>query len=193
MDTLTASDVALINRDNNGWGDNGFMWIFALLILSGMGGFGGWGNNRGNVATTEDLASGFNFSGLQSQNRDIMDRIADANLGITKGLCDLGYTTLTNFNNIGRQISDCCCQNEKIALENRYLAAQNTAEINATVTAGIQRILDAQAAEKAAAQAARIQNLELQQALCGVVRYPQAITYNAGGSPFCYNQQCCNY
>ena len=33
-------------------------------------------------------------------------------------------------------------------------------------------------------QAARIQQLELQQALCGIVRYPNAVTYNAGCSSF---------
>ena len=43
---LSASDVALLNRNNGmSWGDSSFMWIFALLILAN-GGFGGWGNNN---------------------------------------------------------------------------------------------------------------------------------------------------
>ena len=46
MDTgLTASDVALLNKDGGAWGDSSFFWIFALLILAN-GGFGGWGNNN---------------------------------------------------------------------------------------------------------------------------------------------------
>ena len=42
MDNLSASDVALLNRDGNlGFGESGFFWVFALLLLAG-GGFG-WG------------------------------------------------------------------------------------------------------------------------------------------------------
>ena len=38
---LSASDVALLNdRNNDMWGGNSMMWIFALLILAG-GGFNG--------------------------------------------------------------------------------------------------------------------------------------------------------
>lgn len=74
----------------------------------------------------------------------------------------------------------------------RYEAALNTASINANTTAQTQKILDALCADKLAAQSARIQQLELNQALCGVVRYPLSMTYNAGFSPFCHNQGCCN-
>ena len=31
----------------------------------------------------------------------------------------------------------------------------------------------------------RINQLEMQNALCNVVRYPNMMTYNAGASPFC--------
>ena len=57
----------------------------------------------------------------------------------------------------------------------------------------MQKILDQLNADKAAAQAARIQQLELNQALCGVVRYPNAMTYTAGYSPFCgcNTTSCC--
>ena len=43
---LTTGDLALM-RDNDGFGNNGFFWVFALLILmfGGNGGFG-WGNNK---------------------------------------------------------------------------------------------------------------------------------------------------
>ena len=42
---MSPSDVAVMMKDNDGWGNGmGFMWIFALLILAN-GGFGGWGGN----------------------------------------------------------------------------------------------------------------------------------------------------
>ena len=61
---LSASDVALMNRD--GFGGDAFMWIFALLILAG-GGFGGFGG-YGNAATQDFVQNGFNFNDLQDQN-----------------------------------------------------------------------------------------------------------------------------
>lgn len=51
---LTASDVALVSRNADGWGEGGFMWIFALLILAG-GGFGNW--NRGDYGQFASAAS----------------------------------------------------------------------------------------------------------------------------------------
>ena len=40
MEGLTASDVALMQKDTNDWGGGSFMWIFALLILLFVGGGG---------------------------------------------------------------------------------------------------------------------------------------------------------
>ena len=58
MENLSASDVALLNRDGNfgAFGDSGFFWVFALLLLAG-GGFGGWGNNN-NYVTSAELQAG---------------------------------------------------------------------------------------------------------------------------------------
>lgn len=36
----------------------------------------------------------------------------------------------------------------------------------------------------------QINQLQLSQALCGVVRYPNTFAYNAGPSPFCGNGCC---
>ena len=38
----------------------------------------------------------------------------------------------------------------------------------------------------------QINRLELRDALSGVVRYPNGMTYNAGSSPFC-NNGCCGF
>ena len=61
----------------------------------------------------------------------------------------------------------------------------NTASINANTTAQAQRIIDAITENKVEAMQNRINQLELQNALQGVVRYPNGWTYNAGNSPFC--------
>ena len=61
----------------------------------------------------------------------------------------------------------------------------NTAAINANTTAQTQKILDAICGNRIADMQNQINHLQLQAALCGVVRYPTAITFNGGASPFC--------
>lgn len=61
----------------------------------------------------------------------------------------------------------------------------NTAAINANTTAQTQKILDALSADKISALQGRINQLELQNAVAGVVRYPTAMTYAYNANPFC--------
>ena len=179
--TLSASDVALLNRDGMGWGDNSFFWIFALLLL-GSGNFG-FGGGR-NAATTEDLASGFNFNSLQEKTNDILAAVNNNNQVFGNAICQLGYQDLQNFNAVERQLADCCCTTQRAIDSVKFDMANYFAASNANTTAGIQKILDRMCADKEAAQAARIQQLELNQALCGVVRYPMQTTYATTCNPF---------
>ena len=65
---LSNSDVALLSQD--GWGgNNGFFWIFALLLLAG-GNFG-WGGNGGNFVTNAEMTAGFNNQNTQNQLQQI--------------------------------------------------------------------------------------------------------------------------
>lgn len=179
---LSASDVALINRDNGmGWGDNSFMWIFALLLL-GSGNFGFGGNGR--AVTEADLCNANSFTELKSSVMNVSDQIASMNIGLTKGLCDMGYTTLAQFNQLEQQLASCCCETQRSIDSVKFDLANYFAAANANTNAGIQKILDKMCADKEAAQAARIQQLELNQALCGVVRYPTQTTYATTCNPF---------
>lgn len=72
--------------------------------------------------------------------------------------------------------------------QNRYEAAMNTASINTNTTAQTQRILDAIAQDKIEALQNQVNQLQLAQAVAGVVRYPMATTYSSGCNPFC---GCC--
>ena len=69
--------------------------------------------------------------------------------------------------------------------QNRFDNAMNTATINATTTAQTQKILDAIQQNKIDALQSRVNQLETQNLLGNVVRYPTQTTYNAGMSPFC--------
>ena len=97
---LTASDVALLTGNNNGWGDNGgwgsMIWLFAILALMG-GGFGGFGGNgyHPQYATQDFVQNGFNFNDLQSQNRDIMTAISN---GVSQAIATTNQAKYDNIN-----------------------------------------------------------------------------------------------
>ena len=214
---LSASDVALLNRDNGfGWGGDGgaFMWIFALLILAG-GGFGGWNNNGfanaigyENLATSNEVQRGFDNQNLQAQTRDIL---AAVNAGTAQSVAATNQTFHDNlaamqglYNETSRDLSglamgqaqllanqnECCCSTKMEIAQNRYEAAMNTAAINANTTEQTQKILDALQQNKIESLQAQVSALELQNATQNVVRYPNSWTYNAGMSPFCGCNGC---
>lgn len=203
---LSASDVALMNRDN--FGGDAFMWIFALLILAG-GGFGGWNNGFNNAIGYENLATsgevqrGFDNQNLQAQTRDIL---AAVNAGTAQSVAATNQTFHDNlaamqnlYNETSRDMSnlamgqaqilanqnECCCSTKMEIAQNRYEAAMNTAAINANTTEQTQKILDALQQNKIESLQAQVSALELQNATQNVVRYPNNWTYNAGMSPFC--------
>ena len=70
-------------------------------------------------------------------------------------------------------------------MQNNYEAAMRDAATNANFTAQIQGLKDMIKDDKIDAMQNRLNQLELQNQLQGVVRYPQGWTYNAGNSPFC--------
>ena len=199
---LSASDVALMNRDGGfgeGWG--GMIWLFAILALMG-GGFGGFGGNN-QYATRDQVQNGFDTQNLQAQTRDILMSINDAS---ARGLAatnqvyhdvvdyvgdkyselqrDVAGLAVGQANLLAHQ-NECCCQTKQLILQNNYDAAMRDAATNANIVAQNQKILDAIMGNKIEAMQNRINQLELQNQLQGVVRYPSGWTYNAGNSPFC--------
>ena len=204
---LSASDVALMNKDD--FGGSAFMWIFALLILAG-GGFNGWGNNNfanaigyENLATSNEVQRGFDNQNLQAQTRDIL---AAVNAGTAQEVAATNQTFHDNlsamqnlYNETARDLSNlamgqanllanqnqCCCSTKMEIAQNRYEAAMNTAAINENTTAQTQKILDALAQNKIDSLQSQVNALELQNATSNVLRYPTSWTYNAGMSPFC--------
>lgn len=66
-----------------------------------------------------------------------------------------------------------------------YEAAMRDAATNANIVSQSQKILDTLTENRIDAMQNRINQLELQNQLAGVVRYPNGLTYNAGQSPFC--------
>ena len=66
-----------------------------------------------------------------------------------------------------------------------YESAMRDANTNANIVAQNQKILDAITENRFDAMQSRINQLELDRALSGVVRYPNGYVYTAGSNPFC--------
>lgn len=195
-DGVSLADIAAVtdNKDGMFGGDGGGMWIFALLILLLIGGGGFFGNNRGingEPVTEAGLCNAMNFNNLENAVGRLGDNLTNTYIGLQNGICQLGYENQKSFGTLSSQLAQCCCETQRAIDGVNYNGAINTAAINANTTAQTQKILDAMAQNKIESLQSQVNQLQLQSAMCGVVRYPNATTYTAGFGPFC-NQGCCN-
>ena len=175
------SDIKSALGGEEGMGGGWFLIVILFLFLFGFGnnrnGMGGYCGNDGYV-TTSQFESENNFRTLDNSNRMTQN-----------GLCQLGYEQANlinastaqivgNITNEGRalqsQIADCCCTTQRAIDSLKLENCQNT-----------QKILDALTTNRMADMQNQINQLQMQNALCGVVRYPMASTWNAGSNPFC--------
>lgn len=112
----------------------------------------------------------------------------------SQGLASVGYENLRNFSNtqdtikdgnysLSSQLANCCCTTQRGIDSVNYNGAINTAAIQQTVTEQTQKVLDTITGNRMADMQNQINQLQLSQAMCGVVRYPNTFAYNAGPSP----------
>lgn len=181
-----------------GWGNNGFANAIGYE----------------NLATSNEVQRGFDNQNSMSNQRDILAAVNSGTAQAVAATNQTFHDTLgalsDKYSELARDIygvamsqqqaianqNDCCCSTKMMIAEtgaginagiaqNRYEAAMNTAAINATTTAQTQKILDAIAQDKIDSLQQKVNALELQNAVAGVVRYPNASTYYAGNNPFC--------
>ena len=186
MDNLTPADIAAVTDRNRSYdggmfgGDWSIIILFLILIMFGGGNWGG----RGNAVTEADLCNANSFSELKAGVARNNDAINNMYTGLQNGLCNLGYETLKNFNALETQLANCCCETQRSIDGVKFDMANYAASINANTTAQTQKILDALCGNRMADMQNQINALQLQAALCGVVRYPNATTFGAGPNPF---------
>lgn len=142
------------NGNNNGgmWGQDGIWAILLLALLGnrgfgfggGQGGYGGYGCGfdnfgyyLGQVATSNDIASGFNNSAVLNNLNGIKENQLTMQNFINQGfnglssqligefrnvdnaICTLGYQNQAGFNTLAHQISDCLNKFLK-AIKNKF-------------------------------------------------------------------------
>lgn len=200
MDTATPSlaDIAAVTKNNDCDGNGGWLWIIVLFLIM-MGG-GVWGNRNGGAAdnamiaraaTTEDV----NASAWRQQQdgmlRQITYGVADSAYSLNNAIGGIGtqvleskYDNALRIDDAKATIQNCCSETNRAIDGINYNASMNTAAINENTTAQAQKILDAISQNKIDALQGQVNQLQLQAALCGVVRYPNSTTYTAGASPF---------
>lgn len=207
---LSAADIAAINSGGlGGFGGDltGLIYLAVIFAMFG-GGFGGFGFGNGagaavatGMATQADMQRGFDQQNTMAQTRDILaavtggtaqtiaastqnasnaiTAIKDGNAALVR---EFG-TVETALTALGGKQQECCCEILRAVDGVNYNSAINTAAINANTTAQTQKILDAIAGNRIAAMEQQIQQLTLQNAMQGVLRFPSAWTYAGGVFP----------
>lgn len=145
-DGLSAADIMAMTKDDgqNNWINNPFIYLVWLALLGGNGGLFGR-NDRGDCATQgaltrSDMYEGFNNQDVNNQLRGITYGLSDGfyavNTGMLNGfngiqrdLCQGFNSVSSGINNLGYQMSNCCCGIERNIDAVRYEAAQNTCQI----------------------------------------------------------------
>ena len=218
MEGVTLSDIAALNRNEDGWGGN-CMWIIVLFALIFGWGGNNWGNNGfanaigyENLATSNEVQRGFDNQNSMANQREIL---AAVNSGTAQSVSatnqvfhDLLGVFSDKYSELQRDIAgvalsqaqalanqnECCCSIQRAIDGVNYNAAMNTMQTNQTIAEWGQKIIDSQTANRMADMQNQINQLQLEQAMQGVVRYPNGFVYNAGNNPFCScgNQACCN-
>ena len=195
MDNYSLADIrAATGADENGWGGGGAWWIIILfLFMFGMGGGGwGWGNRGGDALTRAEMQQGFD-------TQEITRKLD----GLSYGMCDGFYaqntTMLNGFAGVTSAVRDaqfaaqqCCCETNRNIDSVRYDAQKNTCDITTAIHAEGEATRALIQKNEMQSLRDRLQQMELREAMCGVVRYPMATTYTSGGNPFCGCNNGCN-
>lgn len=196
----------------DGFGNN--CWWIVLVFFAMMMWGGNWGNNGfqnaigyENLATSNEVQRGFDNQNSMANEREIL---AAVNGNSLQGMQNANQNTQylmgafnDKYNELQRDIAgvamtqqaaianqqQCCCETKMLisetAANQRYESAmQNNAVIQAIQAEGnATRAMYQQ--DKIDALQQKVQTLEMQNAMTGVVRYPMSTAYNAGYNPFC--------
>ena len=167
-----------------------------------------------NLATSNEVQRGFDNQNSMANQRDILAAVTNGTAQAVSATNQTFHDTISvlsdKYAEITRDIGNlslaqqqalanqnaCCCDTRMAIMDasaginagiaqSRYDSAMNTAAINANTTAQTQRILDTLSQNKIEELQSKVNALELQNAMAGVLRYPNSWTYNAGTNPFC--------
>lgn len=137
--------------------------------------------------------------GFYAQNTTMLNGFAGTQAALANGFAGTNAAIANSTASLIQAVDNqrfaqqqCCCETNRNIDAVRYEAAQNTSAIMQADSQNTQKILDAITGNRMADMQNQINQLQLQSALCNVVRYPNNFSYNAGPSPFCGGCGCGN-
>lgn len=174
-------DLATGNGGNNGgfgggFGEGGWAWIIVLFLIFGYwrNGFGNNGNgSNGGGSVMDAYILNSDFATLQRLIDSSFDRTNSGINQVNQGICNLGYSTLENFNTtnmgvatgfanlnnalcnqsfqiergitgLGSQLAECCCDLRSGIQGVNYNMAINTNALQNTLCNNTRDIIDNQ-------------------------------------------------
>lgn len=173
------ADIATATGEG-GFGNNWVLIILFAMIFGGGGLFGARGDygQFASAASQQEILFGQRFSNLDNK----IDRIGN-------GIADATYAVTNNITNEGRNIqmllADHNCTTQRNIDSVRFDMSNYAASIRENDNANTQKILDVLCQNKIENLQGQINQLQLRDALAGVVRYPMQTTYTSGNNPFC--------
>lgn len=210
---MSPTEVMALTRDSDFSGS--YMWIivlFALIFGWGGNGFGnnGFANAIGyeNLATSNEVQRGFDNQNSMANQREIL---AAVNAGAMQGIQttnqvfhdtigalsdkyqelqrDIAGLAVGQANLLAKE-NECCCSVQRAIDGVNYNVAMQVNDAVQKIGDKIQGVSDQITGNRMADMQNQINQLQLDQAMQGVVRYPNMFAYNAGNNPFC---GCGNY
>lgn len=194
MDNYSLSDLAAVtNKDDNAFGGNGAWWIIILFLFVFMGGgFGGFNRQSefgqyATAASQQEILFGQQFGQLNDRLNNIGNGICDSTFALNNSITAEGR-------NIQSQLAQCCCDNRLATANLSAQMNQNTCDITTAIHAEGEATRALIQTNEIQALRDKVSSLEMDNRMCGIVRYPTSYTYTAGQSPFCgCNNGCgCN-
>lgn len=199
---MSPADVMAITNNDGLGGGNWLAMIFLFALIFGFGG-NGWGNNGlanaigyENLATSNEVQRGFDNQNSMANQRDILAAV-NQNFHDTAQYVgdkygelqrDLAEIRVGQANMLANQ-NECCCNTrmeiQGAAAQQRYDSAMQTNQVLQAVQAEGAATRAMMQENKIESLQEQVRQLQLQQAVSGVVRYPDSFAYNAGSNPFC--------
>lgn len=165
MSEYSLSDLALATgNDNMGFGGGSWVvWILLFALLGGNGGFLG-GNNR--AASVDEVASGFNFSGINNKLNELVAGQSNINQNLGNAICSSTYE-------LGGKIDACCCTTQNLIGQVRYDMAVQNGDLKAMIHSEGEATRNLIQQNKIESLQQQVNQLQLAQATCGIPRINQ--------------------
>lgn len=180
--SYSLSDIAAVNSNGSFGGTNAWVLIILFAMIFGGGGlFGNRGGDYGQFATSasqQEILFGQQFQALDNKLDRLGNGIADATFSLNNSVTNEGRA-------IQMQLADCCCSNKEAIAQVRYDMANFANATQTAVHAEGEQTRALLQQNKIEALQGQISQLQLQAAMCGVVRYPNSMSYAINTNPFC--------